>query len=584
MPAPEPNTTSATSNLAESFTSPEELLLQQGLLTPEQYEEIKQEHINTGQAIEDLILARGYVNPLTFNQAKAKVLDLAYVEVNGLEVPSFILNFIPETLAAKYLVLPFKEEGASLHVAMADPLDLQVIAIVEKKSGMRVKPYLADKTNLGYAIQQQYSKAFGSEVSEALKEVGQLTLKPTKLDTLEGTELKSLENAPVARIVGQILQYAVRSGASDVHIEPGEDKTRVRYRVDGVMSEKLSLPLTVHANLVSRVKILSNLKIDEKRLPQDGRFKVQVGTTIIDLRVSTLPTVYGEKVVMRLLEGAGRVMGIQELGMRGSALKRFEASLSKTLGMILVTGPTGSGKTNTLASGLARVNTIKVNVITLEDPVEIRIPGANQVQINHTAGLTFASGLRSILRQDPDIIMVGEIRDQETAELAVHASLTGHLVFSTLHTKSAAGALPRLYDMKVEPFLLASTVNLVMAQRLVRTLCNKCKQPYVPSDEVKADISTVLGAYLSLDLSKLQLYKPVGCSECGSEGYAGRTGIFEVLEVTPRIGRAIIQRQPEGELQKIAVEEGMLPLLLDGYLKVVDGTTTIEEVLRVAKD
>ena len=566
----------------------EKLLLQKGLITQQQLDELGLEHINTGLSYEALIQQKGLVDSIAFNQARAEVLGMEFVQVTKMDIPSFILDFIPESLATKYHVLPFSEEGATLHVAMADPLDLQVIAIIEKKSGMRVKPYLADTDEVTSAVQQQYSKALGTEVSQAIKEVNERMGRDgtTRLDPLETADLsmRTLQNAPVARIVGNILQYAVRSRASDVHIEPSEDKTRVRYRIDGVMQERLSLPRNIHDNLSSRIKILSNLKIDEKRLPQDGRFKVEVGNAIVDMRVSTLPTVYGEKIVMRLLEGTGVVIGVQELGLRGEALKRFEGSLSKTVGIILVTGPTGSGKTNTLAAALARVNTPKVNIVTLEDPVEIRIQGINQVQINHTAGLTFSSGLRSILRQDPDILMVGEIRDFETAELAIHAALTGHLVFSTLHTKSAAGALPRLYDMKVEPFLLASTVDLIVAQRLVRTLCTHCKEEYAPSEAEVADIQTVLGPLLQKEAGAIKLYKPVGCEECDGTGYVGRTGIFEVLKASQRISQAVVARKPEDDIQKIAVEEGMITLLQDGYLKATNGDTTLEEVLRVAKD
>lgn len=567
----------------------EGILFSEGKLSASQIQELSLEHINTGKSFEQLILEKKFVAPQVVSIAKAKILGLSFVDVTTLDIPSFILDFIPEALATKYLVLPFKEEGSNLYVAMADPLDLQVIAILEKRSGMRVKTFLADTTAISAAVQQQYSKALGTEVTEAIKEVNERAVSSvdsTRLTTFEGTDISSsnLENAPVARIVGYLLEYAVRSKSSDVHIEPSEDKTRVRYRIDGVLAERLSLPRYVHDNLTSRIKILSNLKIDERRIPQDGRFKVQVGHTLVDLRVSTMPTVFGEKVVMRLLEGTGNVMPVLSLGLRGTALKRLEENLSKTVGMILVTGPTGSGKTNTLASSLAKVNTIKVNIITLEDPVEIRIPGVNQVQINPTAGLTFASGLRSILRQDPDIIMVGEIRDFETAELAIHAALTGHLVFSTLHTKSAAGALPRLYDMKVEPFLLSSTVNLVIAQRLVRTLCEHCRVEYQPTEYELKNLISTLGPLFTKKPEEIKLYKPVGCKECGANGFAGRLGIFEVMAMSPRIGQAIVAHEPEEVLQKIAEEEGMVPMIKDGYLKVLDGITTMEEVMRVAKD
>jgi type IV pilus assembly protein PilB len=397
-----------------------------------------------------------------------------------------------------------------------------------------------------------------------------------------------------------VMETAVKTGASDVHIEPGEKTTRLRYRVDGILEEKRALPKEMHESLVARIKILSNMKIDEKRVPQDGRFKIEVGKTKTDLRVSTLPTIYGEKVVIRLLKEEGKVFTFQDLGLRGLSLKRFEEALLKPVGMILVTGPTGSGKTVTLASALSKLNTVRVNIVTVEDPVEIRIPGVNQVQINSQAGLTFAQGLRSFLRQDPNIIMVGEVRDGETANLAVQAALTGHLVISTLHTNSASGAIPRLLDMKIENFLLASTLNAVLAQRLVRTICNDCKVEYDPPDEIQKEIKKVIDGVshshvlMSKDKSimdavkkgasgKLKLYRGNGCDKCGGSGYRGRTGIFEVLEVSLGIQKLTLENSSASAIQSLAVEEGMLTLEQDGYLKVIEGKTTIEEVLRVSK-
>jgi len=396
-----------------------------------------------------------------------------------------------------------------------------------------------------------------------------------------------IRNAPVARIVSTILEYAVKSRASDVHIEPGEKKSRVRYRIDGVLQERLSLPRKVHGSVVSRIKILSNLKIDERRLPQDGRFKIDVGGTEVDLRVSTMPTSFGEKVAIRLLEGEGTVMRLPELGFRGITLKRIEEALLKPHGIILVTGPTGSGKTVTLAACLNKLNSVRINIVTLEDPVEIQIPGVNQVQVHPVAGLTFASGLRSLVRQDPDVIMVGEIRDTETAELAIHAALTGHLVLSTLHTNSAAGALPRMMDMGVETFLLASTVNAVVAQRLVRMACQECKERFEAEPAVVEDIKKVLGPLYPQKLEeggKVYLHRGKGCKVCGKTGFLGRTGIFEALQMTDKVRRMLLEHKPTGEIHKLVVEEGMVTLQQDGYLKVLEGLTTIEEILRVARD
>ena len=398
----------------------------------------------------------------------------------------------------------------------------------------------------------------------------------------------TIREAPIAKIVETVLGYAVKSRASDVHIEPQEDKTRVRYRIDGVLHEKLVLPKSVQDAVVSRIKVLSDMKIDEKRIPQDGRFNFKVDKEEVDLRVSSLPTVHGEKIVMRLLKKSGGVPTLQELGIRGTALKNLEAASIVPHGIVLVTGPTGSGKTTTLYSLLTKINSPKVNIVTLEDPVEYQMAGINQVQINPQAGLTFASGLRAFLRQDPNIIMVGEIRDQETAELAIQAALTGHVVFSTLHTNSAAGALPRLLDMKAEPFLLVSSMTLVMAQRVVRKICLDCKEEYDPEEVVLEDIKKVLGGLFDgwakqNPTEKIKLHRGKGCDECGGTGYKGRIGVYEVLVMNEKIGRLILERRPAEDIEKQSTEDGMVLMKQDGYLKVLEGITTIEEVLRVAQ-
>jgi type IV pilus assembly protein PilB len=410
-----------------------------------------------------------------------------------------------------------------------------------------------------------------------------------------------IKEAPVSKIVSTLLEYAIKARASDIHIEPLEDRTRVRFRIDGILQERVVLPKKVHEALISRIKILSNLKIDEKRIPQDGRFTFKLKNNVVDLRIATLPTVNGEKVVMRLLPKAASAPTLGDLGLRGTALKTFEENIIKPHGIILITGPTGSGKTTTLFSTLSKINSPKVNIVTLEDPVEYQIPGVNQVQINPQAGLTFASGLRSFLRQDPNVVMVGEIRDSETTSLAIQASLTGHLVFSTLHTNSAAGALPRLLDMGAETFLLASSINCVMAQRVVRKVCLDCKQEYDPPVQLVDDIKKTLGDLLQekhvkfsdqeeKDLKELEegkkftLFKGKGCDKCGASGYKGRIALFEVLSVTDKIGRLILERAPAGKIEQQATEDGMIRLIQDGYLKTLEGITTIEEVLRVARD
>jgi len=397
-----------------------------------------------------------------------------------------------------------------------------------------------------------------------------------------------IREAPIAKIVATILEFAVKARASDVHIEPLENHTRVRYRIDGILQEKLVLPRKVHEAVVSRIKILAELKIDERRLPQDGRFSFRSDDQEVDLRVSSLPTVDGEKIVMRLLRKTSHIPSLADLGLRGMALKIIEESIKVPHGIVLITGPTGSGKTTTLYSVLHILNTPKVNIVTLEDPVEYQIDGVNQVQINTKAGLSFATGLRSFLRQDPNIIMVGEIRDNETADLAIQASLTGHLVFSTLHTNSSSGALPRLLDMKAEPFLLASSMTCVVAQRVLRKICDNCRESYTPSPIVIEEIKKVLGPLYDAHVTKLA-GKPVTlsrgrkCEQCADTGYKGRMAIFEVLKITEKIGKLILERAPATQIEDVAVGDGMVLMEQDGYIKALEGVTTLEEVMRVAK-
>ena len=462
----------------ESHKGIEDILYEQGLLSADQLSAVKFEHVNTGKNAEVILTERSYASLKDLVKARSELLNIPYINLGDRPIDGVVLDFVPEPVARKYKLIPFNEDKGMLSVAMVDPLDLQVIEFLEKRAGVKVLPHIAVEEDVLKAINEQYGKSIGSEVTAALKEdVGTATKIEEQIKDLSKAE-ETIRDAPVARIVSTILEYAVKARASDVHIEPEEERVRVRYRIDGVLQERLTLPKKVHGSVVSRIKILSDLKIDERRLPQDGRFKVEVGSAQIDLRVSTLPTVFGEKVVIRLLKEEGQVLTLAELGIRGTGLRNVEQNLLRPNGMILVTGPTGSGKTVTLASILAKVSSVRVNIITLEDPVEIRIAGANQVQINPQVGLTFASGLRSILRQDPDIVMVGEIRDAETAELAIHAALTGHLVVASLHTNSAAGALPRLLDMGSEAYLLISTVNAIIAQRLVRKICSQCREEY----------------------------------------------------------------------------------------------------------
>lgn len=566
----------------------EDVLKDTGKITADQYSLVKLESINTGRSVEDILVEHKYATSDDVMQARSQLLGIPFIDLSGKTIDSEILGMIPEAVSRRYVLIPFEFNKTSntLSVAMVDPLDLQVVEFLERKSGAKIEPYIASSVGISQAIETQYAQSLTSEVSEALKEDTEAT------GTVEAEEsLKDLtkvedviREAPVAKIVATILEYALKSRASDVHIEPQNDKTRVRYRIDGILQERLVLPKKVHDSIVSRIKILSNLKIDERRLPQDGRFTFKLGDQEVDLRVSTLPTTHSEKVVMRLLRKSGGVPTLAELGLRGNALKITEGEITRPHGVFLISGPTGSGKTTTLYSILSKINSPKVNIVTLEDPVEYAIGGVNQVQVNPQAGLTFASGLRSLLRQDPNIIMVGEIRDQETTELAIQAALTGHLVFSTVHTNNAAGALPRLLDLGAETFLLASSMNAVMAQRVVRTICKHCKEEHEAPEPAVKQIKEVLGKLFPGKDGPVKLYKGKGCDQCGASGYEGRVGIFEVLQVNEKIGRLILERTDATEIEKAAVESGMVTMVQDGFLKSLEGITTIEEVLRVAEE
>ena len=580
----------------------EDVLFEQGKIPQDKLSLIKLEAINTGKPVEELVLDHNFVSIEDLTAARGELLGIPYINPTTKPISAEVLQLIPEPVSRRYVLIPFvfDKKTGTLSVAMSDPLDLQVVEFIERKSAKKIKPYIATPQLINKAIQEKYGQSLTTEVSQALQEQEGTVEAKEEIKDLEKVE-EVIKEAPVAKIASTLVEYAMKGRASDIHIEPLEDKTRIRFRIDGVLQERLFLPSKVHEALVSRVKILSNLKIDEKRIPQDGRFTFKVGEKVVDLRVSTLPTVHGEKIVMRLLPKTGQAPTLQELGLRGSALKTLENSIVKPNGIILITGPTGSGKTTTLFGALSKINSPRVNIVTLEDPVEYQIPGVNQVQINPVAGLTFASGLRSFLRQDPNIIMVGEIRDSETAGLAIQASLTGHLVFSSLHTNSSAGALPRLLDMGMETFLLASSMSVIVAQRVVRLICNDCKKSYDPPKQAIEDIKKVLG-----DLSKhkeivskmsdqeqkdiqevegtikFKLYKGKGCDKCGDSGYKGRIGIFEVLPVTDKIGKLILERSPSSVIEKVAVEDGMITVVQDGYLKALEGITTIEEILRVA--
>jgi len=570
---------------AQSATPPSsslaDTLLDLKLITKDQLDQAKLESLSQNQTVESTIIGHDWISHRDLAKARGSYYNIPYINLSDAPTSPEALNALPEIVARRYSAFPFAidRQTNSISAAFANPLDLIAIEFIDKKTGLKAKPFIASQEDIVSAINEKYSQSLSTEVSAVLKESGETSEKVIDLKQLEAGQI--IREAPIAKIVATTLEFAIKSRASDVHIEPQPDKTRVRYRIDGILHEKLILPRRVHDALISRIKILSDMKIDEKRLPQDGRFNFRAGEEEVDLRVSSLPTVHGEKIVMRLLKKSGKVPQLPELGLRGRALKNLEDSIRVPHGIILITGPTGSGKTTTLYPILNKISTPSVNIVTLEDPVEYQIAGINQVQINPAAGLTFASGLRSFLRQDPNIIMVGEVRDKETADLAIQASLTGHLVFSTLHTNSAAGALPRLLDMEAEPFLLASSMTCIVAQRVVRKICDQCKETFDPAPEVIADIRNYLG-----DLSPLaefKLYKGRRCETCNDTGYQGRIGIFEVLPITEKIGRLILEHKPAVDIEKTAIADGMILMKQDGYLKALEGITTLEEVLRVAQ-
>lgn len=573
-PARTPNT-----DIAKSLA---DVLIAQGALDEARAKQIKLAEIQTGTSQEEIVKQQNLVSESQLVKAKATLYNIPYVDLETTPASPEAMATLQQEVAQRFKVFPVSVDkvGKQLVLAMADPLDLTAIEFIEQKTGLRVKPQAGEPSKIDEFLNTRYAGSLSQEVTEALQEV---TIGKEEIKALETSKPGLIREEKIAEIVTHILDFAVRSRASDIHIEPQEKSTRVRYRIDGILQEKLTIPKELHNSLISRIKILSGMKIDEKRIPQDGRFNFKTAEEEVDLRVSSLPATWGEKIVMRLLKKTGGVPSLDELGLRGHGLKNLEDAILRPHGIILICGPTGSGKTTTLYSIISRINTPRVNIVTLEDPIEYKIQGVNQVQVNPAVGLTFASGLRSFLRQDPNIILVGEIRDRETADLAIQASLTGHLVFSTLHTNDASGALPRLLDMGAEPYLLTSSVTAIVAQRVSRKIHEKCKKSYRADPKILGEIKNVLGP-LWPDSKEMLLYKGVGDDECANTGYFGRIGIFEVLPVTEKIGRLILERAPSSSIEKQAREEGMITLKQDGYLKVLEGITSIEEILRVAQE
>ena len=596
----------------------EKLLVDAEKLSNEQLAGLEEQKKAEKKPLQDLVIKNELVTEEELTKLYAQEIDIPFTELNPKEIKPEVLKLVPERIARQYQAVLFglAEDGKKL-LAMADPDDIQAVSFLKKQLGEDVQIFVATTGNIQAALDQyRGGGSIGNELTKVI--TGEESDEPEEED-VDAADLA--EDSPIAQTVNLLIEYAIRSGASDIHIEPREEYVSVRYRVDGVLREANKLPKKVINSLVSRIKILANLKIDERRAPQDGRFKIQLGGAMYALRVSTLPVSDGEKVVMRILNESTKSITLEDLGFWGATLANVKKAISQPHGMILVTGPTGSGKSTTLFSVLSMLNEPSVNISTIEDPVEYRIPGANQTQVNTKAGMTFAAGLRALLRQDPNIIMVGEIRDGETATLGTQAALTGHLVFATLHTNNAATCLPRLLDMKIEPFLIASTVRAVVGQRLVRKLCVDCRQEITPDAATLKQVEEVFGTGESnvmkgvheleksaleagigktaegkaqVDTSKLsssdskitKLYKASdeGCVNCGHSGYRGRMGIYETLDNTSAIQKMIVASGTSDEIQTEAIKNGMITMQVDGLIKALRGQTTVEEILRVTTE
>jgi type IV pilus assembly protein PilB len=558
-----------------------EKLVEIGVLKKERAIELVAEAKNLNKKIEEIILEKKLLSEEELFELKAKLLNLPLKKQIDKEIPLDILKIIPEETAKYYKIVPLSKEDKTLNIGMVYPEDLkaqEAINFLSRVQNFNFKIFLITPT-LFKNILQLY-RAPAKEVENVLEEL-ETVLKSEKISLVSEEALK--EEAPISKMVAVFLKYGIDGEASDIHIEPLKDKVRIRYRRMGVLYSSFFLPLKFLPAIVARVKILSNLRIDETRIPQDGRFSIKYEDRNIDFRVSTFPTSLGEKVAIRILDPKTGLKKFEELGLSGRSFEVLKRGIEKPYGMILATGPTGCGKTTTLYAILQILNKEGVNIVTLEDPVEYSIEGINQSQIRPEIGYTFAEGLRHVLRQDPDIILVGEIRDKETASLAVHAALTGHLVLSTLHTNDAFGVIPRLIDLGVQPFLISAALRIALSQRLVRKLCEKCKKKVRAKKEIKEFLSKELEGVEGIEeklKEPLYIYEPQGCPECAKEGFSGRIGIFEVLEMTPEIEALILKEPSETKIREEAKKQKIITMRQDGFLKVLEGITTVEEVLR----
>lgn len=559
------------------------ILLSSGLVTYEQYasSEKTAKHLNC--SVPEVLVGRRIIDERELGELLATNYGVPFIDLKKVDIASDLLELIPQEMAVERKAVPFARDGDSLRVAVEDPSNLETIEFIRKKTGLTIIPYLATTPGMKYAL-RFYKKGFREEFASILNEEFSM------VGTSELAAEKLAQDVSTIRLVDMILEYAVNEDSSDIHIEPLNQGSLIRYRIDGMLHDVVTLPKVLHAGMVARIKILADLKIDETRLPQDGRFRFKTKSDeVVSLRVSILPTVEGEKIVLRILESVLQRFNLEELGLQGDDAKTIRASIGRPHGLVLVTGPTGSGKTTTLYTILGLLNTTEVNISTVEDPVENRIPRVNQTQINPLINFGFAEGLRALLRQDPNIIMVGEIRDHETSGIAVNAAMTGHLVLSTLHTNDAFGAIPRLIDLGIEPFLLASTLNLIMAQRLVRIVCKECLRTLDLPEHLRSEIQEILtvDAYSNDVIQKIlptSIVKGEGCAHCNYTGYHGRVGIYEMVIIDDALKKLIVNRASATEIKKYALNNGVRTMFLDGLQKVKSAETTIEEVLRVTSE
>ena len=570
----------------------EEFVVGGGLVTAKKFNVSKKRAQKSRKDIKDILVEDNLLSEEQVAKLDAYISGIPFISLKKEIISPKILKIIPEPIARMNNIIAFRQKDKTLEVAMLDPKDLRTIDFIKKKSHLKILPRLTDPDSIKKAL-TQYRKTLEAEFGDIIKKEvkGMKSVKDKAKDSDKDLR-KVAEKVPVIRIVDTLLNHAILQRASDIHIEPTEKEIVVRYRIDGILHDAMVLPKLVSEGIVARVKVLSNLKLDEHRLPQDGRFKVETGEFKYSIRVSILPVFSGEKIVMRLLSETSKAISLETLGFSGNALEDIQVHLKRPVGLILITGPTGSGKTTTLYSILDILNTPEINISTIEDPIEYRMPRINQTQVNSKIGLTFSTGLRSLVRQDPDIIMVGEIRDAETSALAINAALTGHLVLSTLHTTNAAGAIPRLIDMKAEPFLIASTLNVVIAQRLVRRLCNNSKKYNLTDSDIKnlsqhANLEDILLMMKKEKVIKeketfktIDFYKPVSSKKC-PDGYKGRVGIYEILNATETIKELIVKRASSDAIELQAKRDGMRTMIEDGFIKAAQGLTSIEEILRV---